>query len=286
MFEILTNQNHSIRANTISFPSGERHIQLIDDEQMVWDKALEQTSSVSIKATIRSSDDILDYLLLENALLSQKSDLAIDLLMPYLPYARQDRVCAPGQAFSLQVMAQLLRIHPKRSLTVWDCHSSVGLTLTGAHNISAAQLIANSPELVHLIQAENSILVCPDKGAIDRTQAVADYFSQSQIVYAQKIRNPVTGQITHSEVDADDLTRHTAIIVDDICDGGATFTHLAKALREKGCQRIVLYVTHGVFSRGLSVFDGLIDEIFTTTSLPQTAHPKLNVIHIQTINAE
>jgi ribose-phosphate pyrophosphokinase len=28
----------------------------------------------------------------------------------------------------------------------------------------------------------------------------------------------------------------------------------------------MLYVTHGIFSRGLGVFEGLIDQIFTTDS--------------------
>ena len=49
-----------------------------------------------------SSHDVMDYLLLENILLTQ--GLTIDLEVPYFPYARQDRICAVGQAFSLDVM--------------------------------------------------------------------------------------------------------------------------------------------------------------------------------------
>ena len=73
-----------------------------------------------------------------------------------------------------------------------------------------------------------------------------------------------------------------AIISDDICDGGMTFIGIAKALRALNCEHIVLYVTHGIFSKGLSVFDGLIDQIFTTTSFKQTPHDKLTVIDFQT----
>ena len=43
-----------------------------------------------------SSHDVMDYLLLENILLTQ--GLTIDLEVPYFPYARQDRICAVGHA--------------------------------------------------------------------------------------------------------------------------------------------------------------------------------------------
>ena len=55
-------------------------------------------------------------------------------------------------------------------------------------------------------------------------------------------------------------------IVDDICDGGRTFIEIAKYLKEADSidsSRIHLMVTHGFFTKGLGVFDGLIDHIYT-----------------------
>ena len=43
------------------------------------------------------------------------------------------------------------------------------------------------------------------------------------------------------------------LIVDDICDGGATFTSLAKVLKNAGAVYIGLHVTHGIFSKGIQV---------------------------------
>jgi ribose-phosphate pyrophosphokinase len=51
------------------------------------------------------------------------------LELAYLPYARQDRVCAVGQAFSLQLIASILAIHPKEQVVVWDVHSPVAKEL-------------------------------------------------------------------------------------------------------------------------------------------------------------
>jgi ribose-phosphate pyrophosphokinase len=42
-----------------------------------------------------------------------------------------------------------------------------------------------------------------------------------------------------------------------------------------------LYVTHGIFSKGLAVFDGLVDQVFTSNSLPQAKSNKLNIINFQ-----
>ena len=67
---------------------------------------------------------------------------------------------------------------------------------------------------------------------------------------------------------SDDLSGQCAVITDDICDGGYTFIKIAEQLRQKNVGRIVLFVTHGIFSKGLGVFDGLIDEVITTNSRP------------------
>lgn len=270
---VSTNQTEqALDIEFLSFAGGERHVQIAN-------LPVELIESVDIQAKIYSAEDLMDYLLLENALFQHNPSIQIDLEIPYLPYARQDRVCAQGQAFSIQLMAELLKIRPKRSLTVWDCHSAIGTQLTGAANISPWQIIATCPELVAALQGKQTVLVCPDKGAKPRSEAIAQAFDLSAIVYCEKKRDPVSGKILATQVSADDLTGKTAIVTDDICDGGMTFIGIAQALRALGCSHIVLYVTHGIFSKGLSVFDGLIDHIYTTNSFPQSTTQQLTIIN-------
>ena len=54
------------------------------------------------------------------------------------------------------------------------------------------------------------------------------------------------------------------IIVDDICDGGTTFIKLAQRIDEKiyGRYRLDLYVTHGIFSRGLDVLRPYFNHVY------------------------
>lgn len=264
-----------IEAEFIGFAGGERHVQL--DPARI--HKLPSPRIITLRARLASSDDVMDLLLLADALRRIDDALRLRIELPYLPYARQDRVCAPGQAFSLSVFARLVAgLENVDALVTWDCHSPVGLQQTGAHNVPAREIVADCPSLLSLMRAPDSVLVCPDKGAVDRTQDIADAVGARNVCQASKVRDPRTGHITQTELSAGDLTGKTAIITDDICDGGFTFTLLAKALRDRGAARIVLFVTHGIFSRGLSVFDGLIDAIFTTDSFAQDADPRLTVI--------
>ncbi len=269
---IRANANEAIGLNAIGFSGGERHVQLSDLPRAIPKK-------VFIKAAINSSDDLLDLLLIDNALENHYGQqLALSLEIPYLPYARQDRVCAQGQAFSLQLMARLLNSLNIAELATWDCHSQVGVDLTGASNVPATEIIKSSHELVAHLQSPDSVLICPDKGALARCTELQQALNIKEMVRCEKRRDPTTGQITHTDVLIDDLTGKTAIISDDICDGGYTFIKIAEQLRVKNVERVILYVTHGIFSKGLSVFDGLIDQIYTTNSFPREASDRLKVI--------
>ncbi|HCW17254.1 MAG TPA: phosphoribosylpyrophosphate synthetase, partial [Achromobacter sp.] len=53
------------------------------------------------------------------------------------------------------------------------------------------------------------------------------------------------------------------LVVDDICDGGRTFLELASALRDTTRQPVYLYVTHGIFSKGLGELNARYAGIFT-----------------------
>ena len=52
-----------------------------------------------------------------------------DLIMPYIPYARQDRVCAQGESFSLKIFANMLNAVNFENVYVLDAHSDVSVSL-------------------------------------------------------------------------------------------------------------------------------------------------------------
>lgn len=226
-----------------------------------------------IVAHIRSSDDLMELLLLTDAVRRYYTkrgcyNLPIDLELPYLPYARQDRVCVEGEAFSLKVFCDIINAQKYRSVKIWDCHSDVGLALLD--------------NVVHKEQWEflwdrqshfyKSILVSPDAGAMKKAMKVAQKL-KLPLVMAEKIRNPVNGEIVSTKVHIpfEHYQGKRYVIIDDICDGGRTFIELAKELQVYQPRQVDLYVTHGIFSKGFEVFKGtgptpLINHIYVANS--------------------
>lgn len=112
-------------------------------------------------------------------------------------------------------------------------------------------------------------LVYPDKGASDRFTSGYKFPSWHQTaepVVLSKKRELSTGKILGMEI-VSGTPGECCIIVDDLCDGGATFIGAAKCLREAGAKFVGLVVAHGVFSKGVShLLDNGIDHIHTSNS--------------------
>lgn len=81
---------------------------------------------------------------------------------------------------------------------------------------------------------------------------------------AEKVRDFDTGKLSGFTVpDMGEAER--ILIADDICDGGGTFVGLLDKIRETSSAPVDLYVTHGIFSKGLQILEGF-DRIYTTDS--------------------
>jgi len=230
------------------------------------------SQNILIETQLLCSDDIIKLILVKNALDTYYDGVKIanakikfHLQCLYFPYARQDRVCYKGEAFSLKVVANLINDLYFDSVIVADPHSNI--LYYYLNNIA----IINQIYILKKIQpfVESHILIGPDAGAAIKTKEAAKYFN-CDYGLADKIRDSDTGNIIGIEPKVDDLDGHDLLIIDDICDGGRTFIELAKVLKENhNPGKICLYVTHGIFSKGFKIFEGLIDKIITTNSLPQ-----------------
>jgi ribose-phosphate pyrophosphokinase len=235
----------------IVFPGGEVHLNHIVQHPI--------HNIVTIQATIHSSDDLMAVMLLGNCLREQCNH--VDLDIDYLPYARQDRICTPGDPFSLRVLSGMLNYIGFRQITVSDPHSPVSKDIVSRLKVrSQLQCLPHDVKRI----AIDATLVAPDKGATAKTQIIAEMFGSPSVSQAHKVRDPKTGEITGTEVDREDYYGETCLIIDDICDGGRTFHELAKVLKARNAGVVVLHVTHGIFSKGKEYLSEYIDAIHTT----------------------
>ena len=255
-------QRNSIEFDSFTFSGGEEHIRFnaLDAQNI---------SKIEIVERLTDSSKTMRLMLAVDALKRMTNNsTAIELVIPYFPYARQDRVCVAGEALGASVMAQFINNLGFSKVTIWDAHSDVSpALLNNVVNIEQTAIVSRCEALQEKLTKGQLTLISPDAGASKKTLKLAQqYTGKIEVIQANKQRNLATGEIVKTEI-LGDVAGKDLLIVDDICDGGRTFIELAKVLKENGANSIALFVTHGILSKGLAVFDGLIDAIYTTDSI-------------------
>lgn len=224
-----------------TFPAGERGL-VINGE-------VESTETITIICDFKSSDDLIDLLLITDALRS-KFNNKINLDILYFPYARQDRRVNEGEPHSLKVIGKMINSCNFNRVTVCDAHSDVLEAVLNNVRIIPQEYYASS-----IIPTDKvDVLLAPDAGASKKIYKLAKIINKPVII-ANKERDLTTGKVLRSVIsdyDRFQMQGKNVWIVDDICDGGASFLELAKVLH--GHKTLNLYVTHGIFSKGKDIF--------------------------------
>jgi ribose-phosphate pyrophosphokinase len=201
---------------------------------------------VSVRWQFEDEREIIDLLSLRTLLFANP----MTLYMPYMPYARQDKGVSNGKTFNLEMFADLLNSMRLCGVTALDVHNP-------ARTKRLIKRFTNILPMVFHDQVINKVkpdfIVYPDEGAFKR---YAHWFPSMSSVCLHKRRDQKTGQIKFDFPQRDTPCGERALILDDLCDGGATFILAARYLRQNDPKReIHLCVTHGIFSKGLEIFE-------------------------------
>ena len=259
-----------IGINLFQFSGGEWHVKIRGCN-------LDSSESVLITNRFNSTDDLMKVLLVKDAL-ELSGFKRFELIMPYVPYARQDRQCASGESFSLKVFSKLLNSAKFDEVIILDAHSDVAPALIdNSVNISNTSYVEQAVKDIFELNSNPELyLISPDSGANKKTNKLFSSVSGfTNIIKCDKKRDLITGSLNGFEVFAQDLNGVPCLIVDDICDGGRTFTGIAEQLKEKNAGDLFLFVTHGIFSAGLGVLNSWFTRIYTTNSIKDLDDPKL-----------
>lgn len=221
---------------------------------------------ITIYSYIQNSEDVMKTFMTIDAVKREYSNCKIHLTLPYIPYARQDRVCNIGEAFSLKVFCDMLNSFKLDGVTVTDSHSDVALALiNNVYEIKQCEQFywKNMSDRTLDKFVKSATIVSPDAGSNKKILSVCKLANKDSFLRADKIRDVQTGKIIETIVYGDNL-QGDYLIVDDICDGGATFIELAKVLKSKGAEKVGLYVTHGIFAKGKKhLYNNGVDYIWT-----------------------
>ena len=237
------------------FSAGELHPQLQEYD------VLGKIESIIIKPRTYNPSFIVELSLLVNALRDEfPESVHFDLDLPYIPYSRQDRVCSVGDAFGLKVFADQLNSLNFRYVIIFDAHSDVSPALiNNCINREVKNLFVLNPEFI----SKYSHLVAPDAGAYKKVNSIASHFNLP-VIPALKTRDTATGRLSNTVVVTEGVENPTRLLViDDLVDAGGTFLALGAKLKQAFPHTpIDLYVSHGIFAKGLNGLDKYYDSIY------------------------
>lgn len=230
---------------------------------------------IRVNCVLNSSDEIMKMLMVSDAIEREFQGTQMVIFnIGYLPYARQDRACYKGEAFGAEMMGKILGLLKYDNLNVVDVHSPEAFNTLPENTYYRTSLDVIKAKVD---MSPYDAIVCPDGGAYEKTKAIADYF-ELPLIRCEKVRDPRNGWITDFNIvdNIDKISGNRLLVVDDICDGGKTFEMLADAVRMFNPTSLDLYVTHGIFSKGVKpLYDAGYDKLITTDSFYQGEDRKL-----------
>jgi len=202
-------------------------------------------------------NDALDYAM------NTANDIESSLFLPYLPFSRADRRFVNGDTHAFAVFMQLIRSMGFTTIWTFDAHNAELASSWGITNV----LPTNGPvdqikPLIRDIGKKSLVLVLPDAGAAKRYD-LSKY--NLPILVADKVRDAATGKLTGFKIGSAIKYYKSALIIDDICDGGGTFVGLGELIRKKNKNiKLGLYVSHGIFSKGLKPLEAVFDNLYVS----------------------
>lgn len=243
-----------------------------------------------MRIRVAAMRDMNDFMLLAQLVdaVRHVTDVAVShLQLAWLPWARQDRHMVAGDSFALKVFANQLNTLNFDKVFILDPHSdAAAAAINNCVAIPQETCLLQSETLRRAIAQGELMLVAPDAGALKKIHNVAKATGAKNYAILTKERDVASGNLTGFALVAGEVAGKDLLIVDDLCDAGGTFIGSAQVLREAGARSVSLYVTHGIFSKGVeNLLNNGIDAIYTTTSFtsPTLASPSVELIDIATL---
>ncbi|MDA4116408.1 MAG: ribose-phosphate diphosphokinase [Thaumarchaeota archaeon] len=188
----------------------------------------------------------------------------IDLVIPYLVYARQDKVFHPGEALSIRAILKALKAMRVNRIFTIDVHfwRSVGrvnfestqvgpISIDGSqlqvYNLTATNALATYAK--EKLGIDRPIVVIPDKGHRPVAEPVERFFktSDDDVILFDKVRKRDNVSVSlASGRSVPDLGGRQLILFDDMVGTGTTIAKVSNWLRSKGGTDITLAVTHAI----------------------------------------
>ncbi|HEY5294663.1 MAG TPA: ribose-phosphate pyrophosphokinase [Gaiellaceae bacterium] len=199
---------------------------------------------------IQTGCEPVDQNLMELLLMIQAAKLAsakrITAVIPWFPYARQDRKAKPREPISARLVADMLQLAGADRVLTMDLHAGQiqGFFTIPVDHMTSLPLFARHFRDLGLT-GEGVVSVAPDAGRAKHAVRFAEMID-ADFAIMHKTR-PAHDVVSVTEVTGR-VRDKIAIIGDDITTTGGTLIAGARALKEHGATDVYVFVTHALLS--------------------------------------
>ncbi|RPI86530.1 MAG: ribose-phosphate pyrophosphokinase [Chloroflexi bacterium] len=268
------------KSSTRRLPDSEIHV-LIDEVVRDQDIFLVQPCPAPV------NDNLMETLLYLDAF-RRASVHSVSVVMPYFPYARQERMSKGREAISARVVANLLENQGASRVIYIDIHARA---IQGFFNIpvdplSALPLLADyfrKPEY------RDAAVVSPDVGRAGLAGRYAELLNLPLVVMHKRRKTITEIETTHV---VGDINGRRPIIIDDLMAGGSVLKQIDNLYDQGAVGRACFSITHPVLlPSALKILDAdaRIEKLVVTNTLPvppEKYHPKIEVISVAPLLAD
>jgi len=244
-----------------TFPDGESYVRL--------EGQVQNEDVIIVQTTSPPQDTRLMQLALMADSAKRNGAKRITAAVPYLAYARQDKIFLQGETISVETIARMLKAAGVARLLTVNVHEEKVLAHFPfqAKNISAVALLAQ-----YFVKKGNAkaFALSPDKGALLIAEEAKKVLG-GECGYLEKERDRYTGQVTMEKKKLD-IKGKTVIIFDDIISSGGTIVAAVKILNELKPKEIYVACVHPLLIGEAEklILQAGVDEIVGTDSVPSS----------------
>jgi ribose-phosphate pyrophosphokinase len=233
---------------------------------------------------------VMESLILVDAL-KRASAKRITVVVPFYPYARQDKKHRGREPISARLVADLFHTAGADRIMTVDLHTA---QIQGFFDGPVDHLFAMPLLAAHVRERygdRDLVIVSPDTGRVRMAEQWADELGGRDIAFVHKTRDIDSANDVVANRVVGEVAGRCCLLIDDMIDTGGSIAKAAELLFDVGATDVIVAATHGVFSAPATdrLKNSQISEIVVTNTLPirpEQEFDKLTVLSIAPLLAQ
>ncbi|MFC1996604.1 ribose-phosphate diphosphokinase [Chloroflexota bacterium] len=261
-------------STTTHFPDSETHVK-VNEVVRGQDIFLLQPCSVPV------NDNFMEILFYLDAF-RRASANSVSVVIPYFPYARQERMAQGRESISARVVAHALEKTGADRVIFVDIHTRAiqGFFTIPVDPLSAIPLLS---EYFKKNEFDNAAIVSPDVGRASLAGKYAKVLNLPLVVMQKRRENLAETTTTHV---VGDIKGRRPIVIDDLIAGGSVLKQIDALYVRGAVGKTCFAITHPVLlPKALEILenDERIEKLIVTNTIPVSKEKRGDKIEVLSI---